>query len=149
MTVNSQKNQERWLYYPSLKWFLGILRLFLLMNRLSCSFLWSTQCVWNQYIVWDTHCGFQKIKGWFNSVLIRSICFWERRPWEKTVMSALSSAALAARGNSMWGGLFYAATHSSVHLPCPFPGLRREPSFAGQPAEEGRTSNMEMKLFFF
>lgn len=73
------------------KWFFGILRLFHLMNRLSCSFLWTTWYVWNQHIwhglghtLWSG-----KIKGWFSYVLIRSICFWERGSWEKTLMSAL------------------------------------------------------------
>lgn len=71
--------------YPSVKWFFGILKLFLLMNRLSCSFLRNTQCIWNQYNWhWLRHTlWLQEIKGWFNYVLIWLTCFWERYPWEK------------------------------------------------------------------
>lgn len=129
----------------------GILGRFLLMERLSCSFLWSTQCVWDQHIwhglghtLW-----FEELKGWLSYVLIWSICFWERHSWEKTVMSALGSVALVQVAVACWG-FSDTATHSS----CPaYPGCflswSRSIFLQDSPQERWVPPMWELSVLFF
>lgn len=120
------------------------------MNRLSCSFLWSTQCVWNQHIwrglghtLW-----FEKIKGWFSYGLIWSICFWERYSWEKTLMSALGNVVLVQVARACWDFSDTATQSSCATYPGSFLSWGRSILLQYSWQKRGAAPMWELSFFF-